>query len=70
MCAVWLTEHACENNVLFIIVPRLFANYFAHAQMIRVKGDREVGKEGQDIDLTLATENKLDREDSNRDVAR
>ena len=55
-------------------MPRLY-QLLAHAQMIRVKGDRELGKKGhvprtRMLDQTLATENELDREYSNREQVR
>ena len=46
---------------------------FAHAQMIRVEGDRELRKKGPRTrmsDPTLATENEIDREDSNTERVR
>ena len=60
--------HAKITRALYCATP-LFQQLFAHAQMIRIKGSktREERPRTRMSDPTIATENKLDREDSNRE---
>ena len=55
---------------LYCAMP-FFQQLFAHAQMIRIKGSKtwEERPRTRMSDPTIATENELDREDSNRERA-
>ena len=60
------------TRALYCATATPLCQLFAHAQMIRVKGDRELDWEERPrtrmSDPTLATENEIDREDSNREL--
>ena len=72
VCPVWLTEHARENNTCSLLchasLPIICA--CSNDQSQRRSRTREERPRTRISDPTLATENKIDREDSNRERAR
>ena len=69
VCPVWLIEHARENNTCSLLchasLPIICACSNDQSQRTREERTRT-----RMSDPTLATENELDREDSNRELAR